>query len=263
MPHTVAIIQARMASSRLPAKVLLDIAGQPMIVRVVERVKRANTIDLVVIATTTDPSDDPIKDLCEERGYTCFRGNQFNVLDRYYRAAQLYNAEIVVRITADCPMVDPAEIDHVVQVLLEEKADFTANRLPPPWKRTYPIGLDTEVCTYNALERAWKEAERSEELENVMPYLYAEKSRFRTVVIDYEVDYGHYRWTVDTREDLDLARQVYAHFDGNDDFSWLDVIDLFDRHPDLILINAGVKHKTVYDVDDRLSAITRESSQSG
>ena len=260
MPHTVAIIQARMASSRLPEKVLLDIAGQPMIVRVVERVKRASTIDRVVIATTTDPSDDPIKDLCEERGYICFRGNQFNVLDRYYRAAQLYNADIVVRITADCPMVDPVEIDHVAQVLLEEKADFAANRLPPPWKRTYPIGLDIEVCTYKALERAWKEAERSEELENVMPYLYAEKGRFRTVVIDYEADFGHYRWTVDTREDLELARQVYAHFDGNDDFSWLDVIDLYDRHPDLILINAGVKHKTVYDVDDRLSTITRGSS---
>ena len=263
MPHTVAIIQARMASSRLPAKVLLDIAGQPMIVRVVERVKRANTIDRVVIATTTDPSDDPIKDLCDERGYTCFRGNQFNVLDRYYRAAQLYNAEIVVRITADCPMVDPAEIDHVVQVLLVEKADFAANRLPPPWKRTYPIGLDTEVCTFRALERAWKEAERSEELEHVMPYLYAEKGRFRTIVIDYKVDYGHYRWTVDTREDLDLARQVYAHFDGNADFSWLEVIDLYDRHPDLSLLNVEVKPKMVNDIDDRLGTLPKESYNSG
>ena len=260
MPNTVAIIQARMASSRLPAKVLRDIAGKPMIVRVVERVKRANTIDRVVIATTTDPSDDPIKDLCEGHGFACYRGNQFNVLDRYYQAAQLYNAEIIVRITGDCPMVDPTEIDHVVQELMEKQADFAANRLPPPWKRTFPIGLDTEVCTFEALKRAWKEAERPEELEHVMPYLYTEEGRFRTAVINYEVDFGHYRWTVDTREDLDLARQVYAHFDGNDDFGWLDIIDLYASHPNLFFINAEVNPKNVNDVDDRLSTIPKESS---
>ncbi len=259
MPHTVAIIQARMASSRLPEKVLLDIAGQPMIVRVVERVKRSNSVDRVVIATTTDPADDPIKDLCKEYGFTCYRGSQFNVLDRYFRAAQLYKAEIIVRITADCPMIDPREIDHVVQVLFEKRVDFAANRLPPPWKRTYPIGLDTEVCTFQALECAWQEAERPEELEHVMPYLYTEKGRFRTAVIDYEVDYGHYRWTVDTQEDLELARQVYTHFD-DDNFSWLDVIDLFETHPELYLINAEVNPKDVKDVDDRVGTIPKESS---
>ena len=258
MPHTVAIIQARMASSRLPEKVLLDIAGQPMIVRVVERLKRSNSVDRVVIATTTDPADDPIKDLCKEYGFTCYRGSQFNVLDRYFRAAQLYKAEIIVRITADCPMIDPREIDHVVQVLFEKRVDFAANRLPPPWKRTYPIGLDTEVCTFQALECAWQEAERPEELEHVMPYLYTEKGRFRTSVIEYELDYGHHRWTVDTPEDLELARQVYAHFDGDDDFSWLDVIDLFASHPELYLINAEVNPKDVKDVDDRVGTIPNE-----
>ena len=119
MPHTVAIIQARMASSRLPGKVLFDIAGQPMIVRVVERVKRAESVDRVVIATTTDTMDDPIKTLCDDYGFSCYRGSQFNVLDRYYQAAKLYRAEIIVRITADCPMIEPTELDHVVQVLFE------------------------------------------------------------------------------------------------------------------------------------------------
>lgn len=231
-----------------------------MIVRVVERVIRANSVDRVVIATTSDPSDDPIKDLCEEHGFACYRGSQFNVLDRYFQAAQLYKAEIIVRITADCPMIDPTEIDHVVQVLCEKRADFATNRLPPPWKRTYPIGLDTEVCTFDALERAWKEAERPEELEHVMPYLYTEKGRFRIAVIEYELDYGYYRWTVDTQEDLELARQVYAHFDGDDDFSWLDVLDLFETHPELVSINAEVNPKDVKDVDDRLSTIPKESS---
>lgn len=249
-----------MASSRLPGKVLLDIVGQPMLVRVVERVKRANTIDRVVVATTTDPSDDPIGDLCQTRGYSCFRGDQFNVLDRYYKAATLYKAEIIVRVTADCPMIDPAEVDHVVQALLESGADFAANRLPPPWQRTYPIGLDTEVCTFEALERAWKEAERSEDLEHVMPYLYTEEDRFYIQIIDHNVDYGHYRWTVDTQEDLDLARQIYAHFNGKDDFSWLDVVDLYDRHPELSFINVDVKHKSVRDVDDRLGTVPSGSS---
>ena len=230
-----------------------------MIVRVVERLKRSNSVDRVVIATTTDPADDPIKDLCKEYGFTCYRGSQFNVLDRYFRAAQLYKAEIIVRITADCPMIDPREIDHVVQVLFEKRVDFAANRLPPPWKRTYPIGLDTEVCTFQALECAWQEAERPEELEHVMPYLYTEKGRFRTAVIDYEVDDGHYRWTVDTQEDLELARQVYTHFD-DDNFSWLDVIDLFETHPELYLINAEVNPKDVKDVDDRVGTIPKESS---
>jgi spore coat polysaccharide biosynthesis protein SpsF len=260
MPKTVGIIQARMASSRLPGKVLLDIVGQPMIVRVVERVKRAKTIDRVVIATTTDPSDDPINDLCERRGYAYYRGNQFNVLDRYYQAAQLYSAGIIVRITADCPLIDPEEIDHVVQVLLEKKSDFAANRLPPPWERTYPIGLDTEVCTFEALECAWNEAQRPEELEHVMPYLYTQEGRFRVVVLNYEVNYGHYRWAVDTQKDLELIRQIYTYFDGKDDFSWFDVIDLYDRHPELGLINAEVRHKTLKDVDNRLGAIPRESS---
>lgn len=260
MPKIVAIIQARMASSRLPGKVLLDILGQPMLVRVVERVKRANTVDCVVIATTTDPADDPIEELCQISGYSCFRGSQFNVLDRYYEAASMYNAEIIVRITADCPIIDPVEIDHVVQSLLESGADFAANRLPPPWQRTYPIGLDTEACTFNALEIAWKEAERSEDLEHVMPYLYKDDNRFKIEIIDHKVDYGHYRWAVDTQEDLDLARKIYEYFDGKDDFSWLDVIDLFDRHPELSFINAGVKHKSLRDVDDRLGNLPSGSA---
>lgn len=259
MSHTVAIIQARMSSSRLPEKVLLDIAGQPMIVRVVERVKRAKTIDRVVIGTTNDPSDDAIELLCKQRGYSYYRGSQLNVLDRYYHAARACKADIIVRITADCPMIDPAEIDHTVQALLEGKADFATNRLPPPWKRTYPIGLDTEVCTFEALERAWREAERPVELEHVMPYLYTEEGRFRIVVLEYEVDYGHYRWTVDTREDLELVRKVYDHFDGFDNFSWLDVVNLFERHPELILVNADVNHKTLHDVDERHEDIPGET----
>jgi spore coat polysaccharide biosynthesis protein SpsF len=249
--NTLAIIQARMASSRLPGKVLLDIAGEPMLLRVVERSRRASNLDRVVVATTGDPSDDAVAGLCLQRGVDCYRGSMHDVLDRYYQAAKHFGAEVVVRLTADCPLIDPGLIDQAVEELNRTGADFVANRLPPPWRRTYPIGLDVEVCTFEALARAWSEADQPQDREHVMPYLYEEEGRFHTVLLQNEPDYGQLRWTVDTREDLELIRRVYAHFAGQDDFSWLDVLDLFQKEPQLAEINAQVKHKTAFDVDER------------
>jgi spore coat polysaccharide biosynthesis protein SpsF len=248
--RTVAIIQARMSSSRLPGKVLLDLNGQPMLVRVVERTRRAKTIADIIIATTSDPSDDPIEALCRERGYPVYRGSMFDVLDRYYGAAQQAGAEIIVRVTADCPVIDPQVIDEVVQAFIREGADFAANRLPPPWKRTYPIGLDTEVCSFAGLERAWKEAGLQFEREHVMPFFYRVEGRFKVVVIDHDPDCGAYRWTVDTQEDLQLLREIFRRF-ADDTFSWLDVLALVEREPELARINAAVKAKVAMDVDTR------------
>ena len=238
-----AIVQARMSSSRLPGKVLRDIAGQAMLARVVQRARRASLVSQVVVATTIDPSDDPVFAFCRQQGYPVYRGNLSDVLDRYYQAAREFGAEIVVRLTADCPVIDPEEIDHVVSVFLEEGVDFAANRLPPPWKRTYPIGLDTEVCSFAGLERAWHEARLTYEREHVMPYFYDEPGRFRIRMLDYPQDYGHLRWTVDTAEDLEVINRVYRHFHNRNDFSWLEVLDLFERQPDLMDINAGIHHK--------------------
>ncbi len=252
-PNVVAIIQARMASSRLPGKVLLDIGGEPMLVRVVERVRRAETVRAVAVATTTDASDDPVEVLCNERGYPLSRGSQFDVLDRYYQAARQMRADVVVRVTADCPVIDPGVIDRTVREFLRTGVDFAANRLPPPWKRTFPIGLDTEVVAFAALERAWKEASELHEREHVMPYFYDQDGRFRIQVIDNDQDYGALRWTVDTPEDLDLLRRIYANFDGRDDFGWLDVLTLVQSRPDLGAINANVRHKTGFEVDERLN----------
>ena len=154
----------------------------------------------------------------------------YDVLDRYYQAARLYAADVVVRITADCPVIDPGVIDETVRALFGGQGrgapvyDFSANRLPPPWKRTYPIGLDTEVVTFTALETAWKEAAQPHQREHVMPFFYEQPERFRTRLVDYSRDLGALRWTVDTAEDLALARRIYAHFGGRDDFSWLDVL---------------------------------------
>lgn len=250
-PRIVAIVQARMGSSRLPGKVLKDIAGQPMLTWVVDRACRAELVTEVVVATTTDPADDAIEALCQERGYPIYRGSVFDVLDRFYRAAQEFHADIVVRLTADCPLIDPTVIDRTVEALLESGADFSANRLPPPWKRTYPIGLDTEVVTFPALDRAWREAKLPYEREHVMPYLYDDPDRFKIQVVDAHQDYGQMRWTVDTLEDLQAVRKIFELFGKRKDFSWLEVLELVDAHPELGQLNVDVRHKSFDDVDDR------------
>jgi spore coat polysaccharide biosynthesis protein SpsF len=276
-PKIVAIIQGRMSSSRLPGKILADIAGQPMLTRVFTRASRAQTLDEVIFATTTDASDDPVAEYCDFSGIPFTRGSLFDVLDRYYQTALQAKANVVVRITADCPVIDPALIDDVVKTVVSGRFDFAANRLPPPWSRTYPIGLDTEVCTFAALERAWKEAKEPQHREHAMPYFYegvelrpkvkGQKSNLRPLTFDLQqgmsprgftiallhhtTDFGDYRWTVDTPEDLEFMRQVYSRFNGRDDFTWKEVLDLVHDNPDLVEINAGVQHKTLKDIDKR------------
>ena len=266
----VAIIQARMSASRLPGKVLLDIGGEPMLARVLERTRRSQGVDQVLVATSQEQADDPIEAFCTQRRYSCFRGSLHDVLDRYYQAAKSHSAEIVVRITADCPIIDPLVIDQTLMAfygkgpnLITETDperslfksepvpawDFAANRLPPPWKRTFPIGLDTEVCTFTALEIAWHEADQPHQREHVMPYLYEQDHRFRILLVKHDPDLGDLRWTVDTPQDLELLRQVYKRFSGRDDFSWLAVLELFKSEPELAKINAGIPHKDYLDVE--------------
>jgi len=272
--RTVAIIQARMGSSRLPGKVLLDINGKPMLVHVVERTKQAKVINQIIIATSSEREDDPIAELCFSKGYTVYRGSAFDLLDRYYQAAKQYESEIIVRITADCPLIDPEVIDLTVNAFLGvEKGnpeifqelspkpikieqeifpyDFAANRLPPPWGRTFPIGLDTEVCTFQALETAWQEAFATHQREHVMPFFYENPERFRNLLINHDIDYGTLRWTVDTKEDLELIRKIFSFFDNREKFSWLEILDLVNREPTLKNINSQVKHKDYRQIDER------------
>src|SRR5215203_350390 len=171
-PRVIAIIQGRMSSSRLPGKILTDIASQPMLQRVFLRTARAATVTETIFATTTDRSDDPVAEYCDFSGIPFTRGSLYDVLDRYYQTAKQTEADYVVRITADCPVIDPALIDDVVHTLLEGEYDFTCNRLPPPWSRTYPIGLDVEACSFKVLAEAWKEAQEPQHREHAMPYFY-------------------------------------------------------------------------------------------
>lgn len=250
-PSVIAIVQARMGSSRLPGKVMLDIGGKPMLFRVVVRARRAQTLGRVIVATTTEASDDPIAQFCRSNGFPFFRGHPWDVLDRYYQAAHYFEAETIVRLTADCPMIDPGEIDRTVRAYFEANVDFAANRLPPPWKRTTPIGEDTEVVSIGALAEAWRDAEAKYTREHVMPYFYEEAGRFKILLVDHHPDIGHLRLTVDTPEDLQLTREIYSRFDNSDDFTLTEVLRLLDQHPELLQINASVVHKNYKEVDER------------
>ncbi len=265
-PRVIAIIQGRMSSSRLPGKILADIAGQPMLQRVFLRTSRAATVTETIFATTTDPSDDPVAEYCDFSGIPFTRGSLYDVLDRYYQTAKQANADVVVRVTADCPVMDPTLIDDVVSTLLNSQYDFACNRLPPPWHRTYPIGLDVEACTFHVLEKAWRDGREPQHREHAMPYLYegvelsvvsrqlsegVSPRGFRIALLNNSTNFGDYRWTVDTPEDLEFMRQVYRRFDSRDDFTWKEVLELVHKEPQLMQINANVKHRTLKDLDTR------------
>jgi len=264
--RVVAIIQGRMASTRLPGKILADISGKPMLARVHARTARCALVQDVIVATTTDSSDDPVADYCAQNGIPCFRGSQYDVLDRYHAAATVTGADVIIRITADCPVIDPLLIDQVAAAVLDDGYDFACNRLPPPWRRSFPVGLDVEACTVAALGRAWSEAGEPHHREHVMPYLYegvelqlessvrevgVSPHGFRVALLHHTQDLGSQRWTVDVPEDLEFIRQVFAHFKGRDDFTWLDVLALLRAEPALVRINAGVRHNTLQNIDPR------------
>jgi spore coat polysaccharide biosynthesis protein SpsF len=239
----VAIIQARMGSTRLPGKVLLDLAGEPVLARCVERTRRAQTLDEVVVATTVQPADEAIIELCRERGWPSFRGSEDDVLDRYYGAAKEYAADVVVRITSDCPLIEPVVVDRVVREFSERwpQVDYASNIVP---ERTFPRGLDIEVMRFATLERAWREDDNPAWREHVTPYIYRHPEEFRLHCVVNSVDYSDMRWTVDTPEDLAFVRQIYGHF-GHDRFSWRDVLAVLAEHLEWMEINRDVQQKAI------------------
>lgn len=239
----VAIIQARMGSTRLPGKVLADLAGEPMLVRVVQRVQRARTLDDVVVATTVQITDEPIVRLCEQKGWFCFRGSEDDVLDRFYQASIARNADVVVRITSDCPLIEPELIDSIIYEFLNRQpvVQYVSNTLPP---RTFPRGLDVESIRFDALKQAWRLDRNPAWREHVTPFIYRNPDIFHIYSIRNEVDYSHMRWTVDTLEDMTLVRRIYEYF-GCDTFSWKSVLELLEDKPEWMEINRYVRQKEV------------------
>lgn len=255
---TVAIVQARMGSSRLPGKVLAKVGGAPVLAHVLRRAAQIASVDRVVLATSTEGEDDPIAALGAGEGCAISRGHPTDVLDRYRQAASEFEAEVIVRLTGDCPLLDPGVSEETLQVFLQAEGDldFVANRLPD--HRTYPIGLDTEVCSRSALETAWREASEPHQREHVMPYLYENAHRFRVQLVDAAGDWGHLRWTVDTALDLQFVRAAFEAFAPRVDFGWRELLALLDERPELAAINAQVEHRSLQDVDERLESAGRE-----
>lgn len=237
-------VQARMGSTRLPGKILKEVLGKPLLDYLVERLLQCKECSGIVILTTVHPQDDVIESFCQERNIPCFRGSEEDVLDRYYQAALVRHPEGIVRITSDCPLIDPEVIDEAVRVFRENypTIDYVSNSL----QRTYPRGLDVEVFSFKALEAAHREAVKEEEREHVTVYLYRHPERFGLKNVAYRSDESRHRWTVDTAEDFTLVKLILEElYPKNPRFRFKDVLEQLRRHPEWSLINAHVEQKTL------------------
>ncbi|MDE3019863.1 MAG: glycosyltransferase family protein [Nitrospirota bacterium] len=236
-----AIIQARMGSSRLPGKVLAPILGQPMLWHMLQRLKHAARLGQILVATTDKPEDRPITELAASLGIASFTGSEQDVLDRYYRAARTVNADPIVRLTADCPLIDPHLVDQVVEEFVAHRCDHAA------LAGTYPDGLDTEIVTFEALSTAWREAVLPSEREHVTPFIWTRPERFRLRQIRSTEDYSVHRWTVDDPRDLELVRAIFGElYQEGRLFFMRDVLSLLARRPDLAAINRGITRNEGY-----------------
>lgn len=228
----VAIVQARMGSVRLPNKVMRLIEGKPMIGLLLERLSKSKNIHEIIIATSEDPCNENLVEYINTLGYKIFRGNETDVLARYYFAAKASQADVVVRITGDCPLIDPSLVDEVINVFFNKRADYASNVCPP----TYPDGLDVEVFQFAALEQSFQNAKTTFEREHVTPYM-RECLGFVKVGYTNEQNFSTERWTVDELEDFTLVEKIYAHFSPRYDFSWQEILELKNKMPEIFLIN--------------------------
>jgi spore coat polysaccharide biosynthesis protein SpsF len=220
---------------------MLPLLDEPMLTRVVRRTSRAATLDEVVVATTVDTADEPIVSLARDEHWALVRGSETDLLDRYAVAARTHAADIVVRITSDCPLIDPALIDETVTAFEQGGVDYASNSLEP---RTFPRGLDVEVISRQALERAWRDDGNPAWREHATPYIYRHPESFRLLRVDADADYSGHRWCVDTPEDYELVRRIYAAL-GHDRFGWREALAIVEENPDWATINSRIVQKQV------------------
>jgi spore coat polysaccharide biosynthesis protein SpsF len=243
----VAIIQARMGSTRLPGKVMKQLCGKTVLAYVIQRVQACPLVDEVVVATTTSPADDVIVAETENYGAKWFRGSEEDVLERYYLAANEFNADVVVRVTSDCPLFDSEVLTQMLDYFKFESAQgLTIDYLSNTLNRSYPRGLDAEVFTFAALERTFQEAHLAYEREHVTPYIYEHPELFALHNQTADEDLSAYRWTLDTQEDWQLIEEIYTCLYGKGDIFTTDTLLKFlDERPELLKINAHVKQKKI------------------
>lgn len=255
-----AIVQARMGSTRLPGKTLADLAGEPMLARVVARARRIPGLQQVIVATTEQPADAAILRFAADRGLPVHAGSEDDVLDRFYQTARRYGVSVIVRVTPDCPLLDPGVAGRVLARFLEVRGtlDYVSNTQPP----TFPDGLDTEVVTFAALERAWREARLASEREHVTPYIWKQPDTFRVANVTHEPDLSALRWTVDEPADLEFVRAVYRHLGGTGETAGMDdVLELLQRHPELEAINRSTARNEGYARSVRADRVLTDSKR--
>lgn len=229
-----AILQARVSSSRLPGKVLRPILGKAMLALQIERILRAKYIDKLIIATSNEPTDDALAQLSKEVGVECFRGSLNDVLDRFYQVANQYQPEHVVRLTGDCPLIDHAVIDKVIQFHLEGQYDYSSNTIKP----TYPNGLDVEICRWPILKQTWEEAKLPSEREHVTLYIHHHAELFKLGSVENNTDLSKLRWTVDEPEDFMLVNDIYEYlYPNNPQFTTRDILEYYSSNEMLQTIN--------------------------
>lgn len=239
-----AIVQARTKSTRLPGKVVLEIAGKPMLWHVINRLRFSKKINEIVLAIPDTKENDILESFAQNYNLNYFRGSENDVLSRYYEVAKKFKCEVIVRVTSDDPLIDPKILDTIIEKHLSLRADYTSNNL----KRTFPLGLDAEVFNFDALERAYKEAKANYEKEHVTPYIYEHPGIFklRNVPAKKKLRRPELRLTVDTKEDLQLVREIYKHlYRPEKIFYTEEVIDLFNKHPELTKINENIQQKNL------------------
>jgi glutamate-1-semialdehyde 2,1-aminomutase len=234
MTNILAILQARVTSSRLPGKVLKPIMGRPMLALQIERVLQAKKIDQLIIATSNDPNDDELDTLCRKINVPCYRGSLNDVLDRFYQAAQTWKPKNVIRITGDCPLIDPEVIDDVIAFYLNGDYDYASNSVEP----TFPDGLDVEIFRFSFLEEAWNEASLPSQREHVTPFIHQQPDRYRIGHYKHTEDLSHLRWTVDEAQDFDLISKIYEElYPVKPNFRMADILNLLHQKPEWLTIN--------------------------
>ncbi|MSU00119.1 cytidylyltransferase domain-containing protein [Tissierella pigra] len=239
---TVVIIQARMGSTRLPGKVMMKLCGKTVLEHVITRVKQAKEIDDIIIATTVQGDDNFIVEESKKLGVKFFRGSEEDVLSRYYYAAKENDADIVVRITSDCPLIDPKRVDEIIRFYKKYKYDLVTNAGADLSQRTYPRGLDTEVFSFEELENAYIEAKKDYQREHVTPFIYENSTNI--FYYKNDIDYSKHRWTLDTEEDFELINRIYEElYNGKHNFYLEEVLELFKRQPNLFNINNYIEQK--------------------
>jgi spore coat polysaccharide biosynthesis protein SpsF len=241
--RTLGFVQARIGSKRLPGKVLEPLAGRPVVTRVLERVARTPGLDGVALLTSDEPADEPLRRLGAELGVPVVAGSHEDLLDRFVLAARTLNADVILRVTADCPLVDPDVLGELLALFkktsgLDHVAVATGALAPRAELRRYPDGLDGEVFSAATLQLAWAESRNPYEREHVTPFLWRQPERFQLALLQAPEDLGAERWTLDHEADLAFIQAVYERLAGGDDFGYRDVLDLLARAPELRKLNA-------------------------